>query len=133
MDDRSVAKRRKGGRQGLPDGQRRSIRREVWLSPLELAGLKERAAALGITSGEYLRRAATQSPMPEPPVPPVNREAWRELARLAANANQYQHAIHEGLAHAWPPGLIPDLLEAIRKVRLGLLGVAPDPDGEAAR
>ncbi len=133
MDDRSVAKRRKGGRQALPDGQRRSIRREVWLSPLELAGLKERAAALGITSGEYLRRAATQSPMPEPPVPPVNREAWRELARLAANANQYQHAVNNGSAHAWQPELIPDLLNAIREVRIALLGVASDSDREGAR
>ena len=133
MDEQSEVKRRKGGRQALPDDLRRSIRREVWLSPLELADLKARASTLGITPGEYMRRAITESPMPKPPVPQVNLVAWRELARLAANTNQYQHAVNNGSAHAWQPELIPDLLNAIREVRMALLGVASDSDGEGAR
>ena len=133
MDEQSEVKRRKGGRQALPDDLHRSIRREVWLSPLELADLKARASALGITPGEYMRHAITESPMPKPPVPQVNLAAWRELARLAANTNQYQHAVNNGSAHAWQPELIPDLLNAIREVRMALLGVASDSDGEGAR
>ena len=133
MDEQSEVKRRKGGRQALPDDLRRSIRREVWLSPLELADLKARASTLGITPGEYMRRAITESPMPKPPVPQVNLVAWRELARLAANTNQYQHAVNNRSAHAWQPELIPDLLNAIREVRMALLGVASDSDGEGAR
>jgi hypothetical protein len=131
MDEQSVKKRKGGGRRALPADQRRSIRREVWLSPSELADLKSRASVLGITPGEYMRRAITQSPMPRPPVPRVNLDAWRELARLAANANQYQRAMNmargsESAPVRWPDDLIPNLLEAIREVRLGLMGLAPD-------
>ena len=133
MDEQSAVKRGKGGRSALPDEQRRSIRKEVWLSPVELADLKARAAAVGITPGEYMRRAITHAPMPLPPVPQVNLVAWRELARLAANSNQYQLAVNKGLAYAWQPDSIPDLLDAIREVRLALLGVASDSDGEGAR
>ena len=134
MDEQSAVKRKgKGGRRALPDERRRSIRKEVWLSPIELADLKARAAAVGITPGEYMRRAITESPMPKPPVPQANLVAWRELARLAANTNQYQHAVNNGSAHAWQPELIPDLLDAIREVRMALLGVASDSDGDGAR
>ncbi|MHB1479883.1 MAG: plasmid mobilization protein [Acidithiobacillus ferrooxidans] len=128
MDEQSQVKRRKGkgGRQALPDEQRRSNRREVWLSPLELADLQARAAALGITPGEYMRRSITQSPMPKPPVPQANLLAWRELARLSANANQYQYAINSGAVDAWDKALIPELLDAIREVRFSLMGVDPD-------
>ena len=128
MDEQSQVKRRKGkgGRQALPDEQRRSNRREVWLSPLELADLQARAAALGITPGEYMRRSITQSPMPKPPVPQANLLAWRELARLSVNANQYQYAINSGAVDAWDKALIPELLDAIREVRFSLMGVDPD-------
>jgi hypothetical protein len=129
MDDQSVVKRAgKGGRRALPDEYRRTIRREVWLSPIELADLKERASALGVTPGEYMRRAITIAPMPKPQVPPVNIEAWRDLARLSANANQYQHAINTGTSTSWNRALIPELLNAIRHLRLALLGVDPDDD-----
>ena len=127
MDDLAV-KRGNGGRRALPDDRRRTIRREVWLSPVELADLKARASALGITPGEYMRRAITIAPMPQPQVPSVNIEAWRDLARLAANANQYQHAINTGTSTSWDRALIPELLNAIRHLRLALLGVDPDDD-----
>ena len=128
MDEQSEVKRRKGGRSALPDDLRRSIRREVWLSPLELADLKARASTLGITPGEYMRRAITIAPMPKPQVPVVNIEAWRDLARLSANANQYQHAINTGTTTSWDRALIPELLNAIHHLRLALLGVDPDDD-----
>lgn len=127
MDEHSVVKRKgKGGRRALPDERRRSFRKEVWLSPVELADLKERAAGVGVAPGEYMRRAITQAPLPKPPVPSVNMETWRDLARLAANANQYQAAINEGTAISWAPELVPELLEAIRRVRLDLLGIGHD-------
>ncbi len=135
MDERSAVRRGKGGRRALPADQRRSIRKEVWLSPVELADLKARASALGVTPGEYMRLVITHAALPKPPVPSVNLAAWRELARLAANANQYQLAINQRVAHAWPTDLIRDLLEAIHDVRLSLLGISDehgdeDPDDD---
>ena len=128
MGEQSAVKRRKGGRQALPDDLRRSIRREVWLSAVELANIHKRAAAVGITIGEYIRRAATHAPIPKPPAPPVNMMAWQSLARLSANANQYQISINAGKAHAWPPELIPELLHAIHDVRMALIGARTAED-----
>lgn len=131
MDERLAVRRGKGGRRALPEDQRRSIRKEVWLSSVELADLKARASAHGVTPGEYMRLAITQAPLPKPPVPSVNLAAWRELARLAANANQYQLAINQRVARSWPADLIPELLEALHEVRLSLLGISDgNDDGE---
>jgi hypothetical protein len=115
--------KKRGGRPRLPDDVHRTIRREVWLSPLEMADLKVKAAAQGLRVGEYMRRCITDARLPTPPVPPINVQAWQELARLAANANQYQYAVNSGHAHAWDRDLIPQLMDAIHAVRLALLGV----------
>ncbi|MBU2731516.1 plasmid mobilization protein [Acidithiobacillus ferridurans] len=124
MAEQSEVKRGKGGRTALPDERRRSIRKEVWLSPIELTDLKVRAAAVGITPGEYMRRAITSTSMPKPPVPELNMTAWQELARLAANANQYQHAMNAYPdRYGWDRDLIPQLLNAIHQVRFALIGV----------
>lgn len=119
-------RRRKGGRPAAKPEDRRTIRRRIWLSPLEYAEITAKAIALGIPVGAYIRLEATRASMPRPPVPTVNMEAWRELARLAANVNQYQAAINQRAATTWPPDLIPDLLEAIRQVRFSLFGINPD-------
>ncbi|MBU2743161.1 mobilization protein [Acidithiobacillus thiooxidans] len=120
--------KKRGGRPRLPDDVHRTIRREVWLSPIELADLKAKAAAQGLRVGEYMRLCITDAKLPAPPVPPINLQVWQELARLAANANQYQWAINAGQAHAWDRDLIPQLIKAIRAVRLALLGVEADDD-----
>jgi hypothetical protein len=120
--------KKRGGRPRLPDDVHRTIRREVWLSPIELADLKAKAAAQGLRVGEYMRLCITEARLPTPPVPPINVQVWRELARLADNANQYQWAINAGQAHAWDRDLILQLIDAIHAVRLALLGVEADDD-----
>ncbi len=120
--------KKRGGRPRLPDDVHRTIRREVWLSPIELADLKAKAAAQGLRVGEFMRLCITGARLPTPPVPPINLQAWQALARLAANANQYQWAINAGKAHAWDRDAIPQLIEAIHDVRLALLGVEADDD-----
>ena len=56
----------------------------------------------GQKRGGMVRRSA-KLPMPKPPVPQVNLVAWRELARLAANTNQYQHAVNNRSAQVEVP------------------------------
>jgi hypothetical protein len=128
MNAPTPASKKKGGRKPLPPDQRRSLRFEVWLSPVERAEVVARAKLVGITPGEYMRRAITGAPMPLPPPPALNRQAWTELARLAANANQYQAAVNAGKAFGWRPALLPELIRQIRALRRGLLGLDADED-----
>jgi len=82
-------------------------------------GIRRRVAA-------YLRGTALQAQPPK--IPEINRKAWAELARLAANLNQHQHAINEGRAL---PGEV-DLTEiraAVDGLRRELLGVR-ESDGD---
>jgi len=56
----------------------------------ELARIDELRAPLHMQRGEYLR-ACTFGTLPPAPAPELNRSAWRELARAAANLNQLAH------------------------------------------
>ena len=126
MNAPTPASKKKGGRKPLPPSQRRSLRFEVWLSPVERAEVVARAKLVGITPGEYMRRAITGAPMPLPPPPALNLNAWTELVRFAANANQYQVAVNAGKAFGWAPALLPELIRQISALRRGLLGLDPD-------
>jgi hypothetical protein len=57
-------------------------------------------------------------------VPAVNRKAWAELARLAANFHQYQYAINLGCA----PGAadLTEIRAAVDALRRDLVGVSFD-------
>lgn len=58
-------------------------------------------------------------------VPEVNRQAWAELARVAANLNQQQRAINEGRAAPGPVDLA-ELRAAVDDVRNRLIGVGDE-------
>jgi hypothetical protein len=76
--------------------------------------------------GEWLRMAALDKLPPAPP-PPINRDAWAQLARSASNLNQLAH-------HLNSTGLIADAADAqrIRAVlddfRRALIGASPPTD-----
>jgi len=73
----------------------------------------------------YMRQAALRS-LPSR-VPAINREAWAELARVAANLNQHQRSINEGRAL---PDLVDlaDLRTAVDALRNELLGVCSESE-----
>jgi hypothetical protein len=58
------------------------------------------------------------------PVPELNRDAWSELARLAANLNQLSRAANSGNMAACKllPSTLARLSEQVRLVRLALIG-----------
>lgn len=86
----------------------------------------------GMSRGEFLRRAAMGAELPSP-VPPVNKEAWLDLSKLAGNINQMQKQLNTYGALNNPN----DLPEIIQNLRLALIGVkesvTPDKPQEAER
>lgn len=82
-------------RQGQPVDQAdlRSHCVSVRLNKSELADLDERREGTGMQRGEWLRAAAL-SAVPTP-IPPLNRQAWAELARSSANLNQLTRHLNE--------------------------------------
>jgi predicted NUDIX family NTP pyrophosphohydrolase len=96
----------------------RSVRVSVYLSEPELAELDRRRS--GIRRADWLRKAGLGQ-LPRT-VPEINRDAWAELARVAANLNQHQRAINEGRA---VPGSVDlsDLRASVDALRNELLGV----------
>jgi hypothetical protein len=86
---------RPGGRPPKDPEQLRSVLVGVRLTAAEAADLASRAAAVGMQPGVYLRVSCLSKDPPRP-VPPINRTAWEQLSRLAANLNQLAHHANLG-------------------------------------
>jgi len=91
----------------------------VRLNPAELALLDDRRAGVRMQRGEYLRSAALHA-LP-PTVPEVNRAAWVELARTAANLNQIAHRMNAGHEVAFD-----EVRATVQALRDDLIGVRFD-------
>lgn len=100
----------------------------VRVNPVELADLETKAQAAGVTVTEWLRLAGLRRRAPAGVVPAINREAWVELARLAANLNQLARAANEGQTVTVNEQLLSRLMDQVQALRRGLLGVADDPE-----
>ncbi len=104
---------------------RREVRYTLYLSPEELATLRERAARTKTPAlSAYIRQAALGR-APAQAIPTVNQQAYRELARLAANLNQVAHHLNQGAIVTVGPGQqfsrdIAELTELVRRLRLDL-------------
>jgi len=93
--DRSV--RRQRGRPRVPDHERRTHLIGVFVNEGELAELRRRGEATGMTDlATYLRRAVLAQRAPRAVVPEINRGAWAELARTTANVNQIAAHLNGG-------------------------------------
>lgn len=92
----------------------------------ELAELNERVKVSGFRRGPYVRRAALGT-LPAV-IPPINRQAWSELARVGANLNQLAHAANVD-AEALD---LDGLRQVLAGVRAALLGVRFDDEDEGA-
>lgn len=89
----------------------------------ELAKLDEWRKQYGMTRGAYVRRVVLER-LP-PSVPAINREAWRELARAAANLNQLARYLNEG--GRLDVGVV---LSELAEFRRRLIGVQYEGDAE---
>lgn len=90
------SKRRRRGPAPLDAADKRGHTVSVRLNEAELARLDLLRDAVQMQRGEYLRAAALHR-LP-PTIPAINREAWAELAREAANLNQFAKHLNQGFA-----------------------------------
>ncbi len=117
------------GRGGRPKGDPAAVRVStigVRVSAGEYADLRAKAEQMGMTPAQWLREAALSRRLPSPPVPPINREQYAELARLAANLNQLTRLANEGRPVTVADALLQQTIDEVRRLRLALLGLGSD-------
>ena len=113
------------GRGGRPKGDPSAVRAStigVRVSAEEYAALRAKAEQMGMTPAQWLREAALSRRLPSPPVPPINREQYAELARLSGNLNQLAHAANIGQNVAVNDALLQRLAGEVGRLRLALIG-----------
>ncbi|MES2902127.1 MAG: mobilization protein [Pseudomonadota bacterium] len=128
MGHDSSASKAKGGR---PKGDPATVRTftiGVRVSASEYEALRARALQMRMSPAQWLREAAMTRRLPSPPVAPVNREQYAELARLSANLNQLTRLANEGERVTIADGLLRRMVDETKRLRLGLLGVKESDD-----
>ena len=125
-----VMKRRGSGRPALPDHVKRKHYCSFMLTDSEAEQLKRAAALAGLRPGEYARARTLDAPLPRPPVPAVNVEEWRKLARLQANVNQLARRANEGMTVVVDPDLMRLVAHELKRLRLALLGIDTEDQGD---
>lgn len=113
------------GRGGRPKGDLSAVRAStigVRVSAEEYAALRAKAEQMGMPPAQWLREAALSRRLPSPPVPPINREQYAELARLAANLNQLTRLANEGRSITVADALLQRLAGEVGRLRLALIG-----------
>lgn len=127
MAEINEGRKRRRGPIPLDVNERRNHCVSVRLNKHELDLLDARRAHF--ERGEWLRMAAIdQLPCS---IPSLNREAWIELARLAANLNQFQAAINSGRARGYPSNFLEEVLAQVKALRRDLLGTGGSDEGDA--
>ena len=115
-------KRGRGGRPKNAPGTVRAVTIGVRVSPSELVALQAKAEQMSMTPAHWLREAALSRRLPFPPVPPINREQYTELARLSANLNQLTKLANSGQSVIVADPLLQRLASEVGRLRLALLG-----------
>lgn len=122
-DATALPKRGRGGRPKHEAGTVRDVTIGVRVAPLELIALKAKAEQMGLTPAHWLREAALSRRLPSPPVPPINREEYAELARLSSNLNQLAKLANGGQSVVVADALLQRLADEVGRLRLALIGV----------
>lgn len=116
------SKRGRGGRPKNAPGTVRDVTIGVRVAPAEFAALTAKAEQMGMTPAHWLREAALSRRLPSPPVPPINREQYAELARLSGNLNQLAKLANSGQPVTVADALLQRLAGEVGRLRLALLG-----------
>ncbi len=113
------------GRGGRPKGDPAAVRGAtigVRVSGAEYAALRAKAEQMSMAPAQLLREAALSRRLPSPPVPPINRAQYAELARLSANLNQLAYAANCGEQVTVTDALLLQLAAEVGRLRLALIG-----------
>lgn len=103
----------------LPDDVRRPL--EIYLTAAERQILAQKSHQAGLALSPFVRQAALGQKIAT--VPQANTEKWQQLARLSANLNQLTKLANQGQTVVVDPALLHEVSEAVRQLRLDLLGV----------
>jgi hypothetical protein len=117
-----------GGRPKGDPALRRNETIGVRVSATEYATLRTKAAMMHMPPAQWLREAALMRNLPSPPVAPINREQYAELAGLSANLNQLACLANEGDRVTVDDGLLKRVASETRRLRLALIGVEGQSD-----
>jgi hypothetical protein len=117
-----------GGRPKGDPALRRNETIGVRVSTTEYAAMRSKAAMMHMPPAQWLREAALTRNLPSPPVAPINREQYAELARLSANLNQLARLANEGDRVTVDDGLLKRVADETRRLRLALIGVEGQSD-----
>ena len=128
MPTDKLNRRSTGGRPKGDPALRRNETIGVRVSATEYAALRTKAAVMRMTPAQWLREAALTRDLPSPPVAPINREQYAELARLSANLNQLARLANEGDRVTVDDGLLKRVANETRRLRLALIGVEGQSD-----
>ena len=114
--------RGRGGRPKNAPGTVRDVTIGVRVAPAEFAALTAKAEQMGMTPAHWLREAALSRRLPSPPVSPINREEYAELARLSGNLNQLARLANSGQPVTVGDALLQRLTAEVGRLRLALIG-----------
>ena len=128
MPTDKLKRRSTGGRPKGDPALRRNETIGVRVSATEYAALRTKAALMHMPPAQWLREAALTRNLPPPPVAPINREQYAELARLSANLNQLARLANEGDRVTVDDGLLKRVASETRRLRLALIGVKGQHD-----
>lgn len=114
-------KKKRGG-QTLPADEKRTHCVSVRLNQVELAELDQAREKTEMQRGTYLR-SVSRGVVPKI-IPEINKQAWRELARMAGNLNQLQAAINSGqlVGGQVATDMITELYLEVQGLRMELIG-----------
>jgi len=128
MPTDKLKRRSTGGRPKGDPTLRRNETIGVRVSATEYQSLRAKAAMMHMPPAQWLREAALTRNLPSPPVAPINREQYAELARLSANLNQLARLANEGDRVTVDDGLLKRMATETRRLRLALLGIEGHDD-----
>jgi hypothetical protein len=104
----------KRGPEPRPENELRTVRLSVFMTQTEASEIERRAGLVKMRTPAYLREAGLDR-LP-PTVPELNREAWRDLSRAAANLNQIAQRLNRD-----DHPVFSDLRDVLAKFRVSLL------------
>lgn len=116
-------KKKYASRGGRPKNDPRCVRHMtigVRVNEQEKVALHHKATSMGMTIAEWLRTAALQRKVPSPPIPPINRALYGELARLGVNINQLVRRANSGFLPL-DTNLLLDLCHAITRLQRDII------------
>ena len=125
--DTPPPKRGRGGRPKNPPGTVRGTTIGVRVSPAELESLQAKAEQMGMMPAHWLREAALSRRLPTPPVPPINREHYADLARLSGNLNQLAKLANTGHSVNVDSAFLQRISAEVARLRLALIGAERSP------